>query len=290
MTKNIFLLPLVACMLACGGKGSSLPETTQENDSTAAVMVQTTDDKSLKVKEERFSFETKNVKVELLADFPTDGNAVLTNAIAEFINETLGGTYQGPLTDGQQLLNYYGENSQKELLDMAKEMKDNNLPDADQMQLYSYTRLKKHYETDRYVTYSSHYETFTGGAHGMHGDASVTLRKSDGRRFTSQDMFRSITSTKLQKLMKEGLRTYFTYEGEQAPTDEALAELLHLEGYYSIDYLPMPQYPPYMDKDGIHFVYQPYEIAAYAAGEPAFTLNYKDAKPLLSRAAAELIP
>ena len=54
--------------------------------------------------------------------------------------------------------------------------------------------------------------------------------------------------------------------------------------------LSHPVADPYMTEQGVHFLYQPYEIAPYAAGMPAFTISYEDIKPYLTIGALKLIP
>ena len=50
----------------------------------------------------------------------------------------------------------------------------------------------------------------------------------------------------------------------------------------------MPATSPYFTADGIVFTYQQYEIAPYAAGQPSFTLSYKDVASYLTKEAFEV--
>jgi hypothetical protein len=45
-----------------------------------------------------------------------------------------------------------------------------------------------------------------------------------------------------------------------------------------------------MTEKGVEFLYQPYEIAPYAAGMPSFTLSYQDIRPYLTIGAQKMIP
>ena len=102
------------------------------------------------------------------------------------------------------------------------------------------------------------------------------------------DMMKGLDSPAFKKLIKEGLRKFFSKEGdEKGMSDEDLKnELIAFDG--SIDELPLPDTEPYMTEQGVTFIYQPYEISYYAAGRPEFTIPFDDARPYLKLHAIEL--
>ena len=51
----------------------------------------------------------------------------------------------------------------------------------------------------------------------------------------------------------------------------------------------MPVTPPLFGKDGIIVTYQQYEIAAYAAGMPSFTIPYDKAKGMMNQTGKNLL-
>ena len=59
-----------------------------------------------------------------------------------------------------------------------------------------------------------------------------------------------------------------------------LKECLILNDYE--DKVPLPKNPPYLKGDTLMFVYQQYEIAAYAYGLPVAAIPLKDLKGMLS--------
>ena len=136
------------------------------------------------------------------------------------------------------------------------------------------------------VTYTDFSESFLGGAHGISSMSGVTFRKSDGRRF-GQEMLRNTDTEAFRKLLKDGLKQYFSSASQDSIDDGQLAQLLLTDS--SVDYLPLPQATPYLTKDGVAFVYQPYEIAPYAAGRPSFTVPYEKIKPFLIETILKLI-
>ena len=88
-------------------------------------------------------------------------------------------------------------------------------------------------------------------------------------------------------MIKEGLRQYFQSYGADVSTDEQLKEFLYTDA--DIDNLQLPAWAPYLTEEGMLFSYQQYEIAAYAAGIPAFVISYDQLMPYLTEAGAALI-
>ena len=94
------------------------------------------------------------------------------------------------------------------------------------------------------------------------------------------------TDKGFRELITDGLKGYFSRNGEKVITDDQLNnQLLNVHVYN----LPLPQNPPYLTKKGVTFVYEEYEIACYAAGIPTFTIPYNKIKPYLSRAVREAL-
>ena len=264
MKKLLFLLPAIALvMLSCGNYAT-------ERDVFATDSVTVAD-------------SSAQVLVTMTVDFPTS-NSLLSNAVREYINENLGGTYDGDLTDAKAMLDSYVQKVFKSLEEMVGEMGDR--PEI--MQLYEDVNIRLLEETDRYVTYTVAIDTYYGGAHGSHIFYGATFRKTDGRRFGA-DAVRTPSDFEeadgWHQLLKEGVRSYFSAQADVS-TDEQLKGILL--GVDNVNFIPSPQYAYYFTKDGVCFVYQQYEIAPYAAGLPSFTIPYADIRPYLTATAAAL--
>ncbi len=181
--------------------------------------------------------------------YPTGGNASLVQNIREWINEALGGKYDGNLDDGQALLDFYADD--------IKAVADDE---------YNKIVIKKSYESSKAVTFviqQSYYAN--GAAHGMEGEYGVTFRKSDGRKFTI-DLISDKSA--LQPRMKAGLKRYF-----EVSSDADLEASLQIDSsIYDVNNLPYPSVDPWITEDGVVFYYTEYEIACYAAGTPTFTI------------------
>lgn len=261
--KNLFvtLTLLAICFISCNNK-------------------QTTDNKFTT---DSLSYSKKDTIAEvwLKVDFPVTENHILKNAISEFISEELGGTYDSDMTNAQAMLKYYGDTLYQDLVDDALEFDIQDMPPL----TYSQSINISH-ETQKYVTFIADTYVYMGGAHGMSTKQGSTFRKSDGRRF-SYEMLKKTEGAEFKQMIKNGLKKYFVDNGVEINNDETLANMLLTED--DINFLPLPDFAPYLTKDGITFIYQQYEIAPYAAGMPSFTISYNDMLPYMTNTAKEFI-
>ena len=143
-------------------------------------------------------------------------------------------------------------------------------------------------QTDAYLTLAEGYYIYTGGAHGGYTATGVTFRRSDGRRM-GWNLFDMTKKAQIAALIKEELRNYFASEEGTGPiSEDQLMEELQLwddpdTEENELEYgIPLPTSEPYVTRDGIAFVYQQYEIAAYACGLPCGTLPLEKVASVLS--------
>ena len=194
-------------------------------------------------------------------------------AVGEWLDETLGGYYPGDVRDLQQMVDFYGQAMSDTLSEWAKEIGPYTYLEYD-------AKMEKAWENDLVVTYTL--ETFQnmGGAHPLSGCEGVTFRKSDGRRLDWNIVSRR-SNDQMKDQLRNGLKNYL-----EISTDDELLEILGDDKYYC---LPYPQTPPYMLENGLVFIYQQYELMAYAMGMGTDTLDYETIKPLLTCWAANLL-
>ena len=224
------------------------------------------------------SVEQKNIKgkVDFVVDFPESGNFFVINNIREWMSEQMGGTFEGGLENGPQMLEHY-KNA------VLTDFKQNVIPDMppiEDAQCYKSVKINKLCETDRYVSYQYTQEGFSGGAHGWFIAMGQTFRKSDGRRI-DYDIFREESMDELADLVKDNI---FSQYFESNATE--MENLLTMENN---DYFPLPQAAPVFREDGVEFIYQQYEIACYAAGMPACVISYDLLEPFLTQAGKWLV-
>ena len=285
----VFVL-LMAVVYGCNQKTqTSLPSPSQ-NDSASVTVKEQEDaqkDGKLTYKQVEQSKKDKSGEYKIIVDFPTSGNPILMNAIREYISESLGisyagelennmqGSYDGDLSNGQKMIDYYFDLKYKEFKKAHDLMAENMTGDVPTFA--SETEIHFLYETDKFVTYEMKKYEDMGGAHGGTFISGMTFRKSDGRR-VEWDLF----TKSMQDVIKKGLKKYF-----EVNNDEELENSLSLENTYM---LPLPAAPPVFTKEGVLFTYQQYEIAAYAAGLPSFIVPYDEAKSLMNTTGKNLLP
>lgn len=226
--------------------------------------------------------EDSIASVEIILDYPTKGSRPLIDSLRQFIAMTLNvDTLQAANPDS--LLHHalqYGYTEMKKEYDDIREYRENDLPTMG----YSY-QIKKDVETNRYVTFIVEYYEYRGGAHGGTIIWGKTFRKDNGKSL-GWNMLAKTDSKEFQQLVKDGIRSYFQANDSTIMTDDQLKEELLIEA--DIDHLPLPQYPPFLTDQGMSFIYQQYEIAAYAMGLPSFIIPYDKLKPFLTQEASSL--
>ena len=132
-------------------------------------------------------------------------------------------------------------------------------------------------DTEKYVTLVREYDVYMGGAHGSQLLDGASFSKTTGERL-GWSLLKITDRDALVALLKEGLKTYFSASGEKIETDEQLMEILQLYDDpetpedESAAGVPLPATEPYLSRDGLNFIYQEYEVAAYAYGRPDVTI------------------
>ena len=219
------------------------------------------------------------------ADYPTKGDRTLIDSVRQFINKALGGAFQGDLSQGDSLLAFYAHQWEKEMRQMYNEIAEARGNDQDMAPMYHSVTIKQEYNTPLYITYIINTETYSGGAHGMHESKGVTFQKEDGHVFCNDILIKN-RDKEFNNLIRDGLFRYFSEQDMPLSSDIELSTALQVDDIHNI---PLPTAPLYFTPEGIVMVYQPYEIACYAAGSPTFTIPYHRISPYLTDAAKKLI-
>ena len=232
---------------------------------------------------------SQNMKV----DFPVpEATGLLADSIRAFLVEGIAAnyypmfgeedstanTFKYNVGEEQEFLNAYAREGMSRMVAELTQMAE----DGWAMGYYNDYRASVETQTDKYVTYEIVHDIFTGGAHGLYIASGQTFRKSDGCQM-GWNLFDMSKKAELVALLKEGVKDYFEVE-----SDEELEESLQVwddpdtpENELEFG-LPLPSSQPYVTREGIAFVYQQYEIAAYACGLPSGIISFEKAKPVLS--------
>lgn len=272
--KRLFSWMFILTLLtACGSNNSQNAE--KGKDAAQNEKSVELEQKSVEQIDSAYYHKTSDhVSCTLRASLPAER---LNQAVGEWLDESLGGLYPGDPTDIQGIIDYYGTCMSDTLKSMTEETKamiaKGEAPEEIMHDLEYEMRMEQMYETSEYVTYSFSTYTDLGGAHPSSSGEGVTFRKKDGRR-VGWDIFASRYAFRIDEMIKEGLKEYFEVE-----SDEDLQSMLTINDTY---FIPRPQTPPYLTKDGIVACYQQYEIAPYAAGMPNLLFPYDKITPYLT--------
>ena len=294
MKKNFTCFALLLAMLCACGPKEAKNEPTQADSSVANSQKQPTDTLVMNKTTRYMSDSTATSALNVAFPVANKKNARLAAAVNEWISEQLGGTYGDSLegdytkllSDTAALVDHYFANIKKKNADMWKDMAENMQPeDLQGMQLLDSVSITKLAEGNDWVTFQFVNDVFQGGAHGSHLVFGQTFRKSDGRRI-GWEIIRQLPEGNLQELMRKGLVSYFAADNEEGFKEEDLENVLDESARY---YTPMPQCPPLFTSEGILFLYNQYEIAAYAMGLPSFVLTWNELQPHLNATAKHML-
>lgn len=218
--------------------------------------------------------------VSIVFDAPLDKSLPLSAAVGEYFSEVLGGSYQDDSRDFKAAAQYYFDARLESSREFFREYLEESGMEGG-AGCYDKIEFVKDSESPSYLTYRFSEYSYSGGAHGSTVYRGVTFRKSDGRRIGWDVVAPDVYSEELQSLISDGLRDYW---GLSAKDD--LREYLFDNAVWSV---PLPQCPPLFESDGVRFIYNEYEIAAYASGRPTFVIPYEDMKPFMMVTARRLI-
>ena len=219
--------------------------------------------------------------------------------IGSYEEERLFPAFEGDFSKTESLVMYYrdkaleaiGQLSQEDYDERVNSIEENDgLTDGQRKEIladmpgweYDFSLLKDR-ETDRYVMFLSQDYVYLGGAHGgVVGRGGLTFDKKEGSLV--EKMLDPACLDAIQPLLRKGLSQYFS-DNEMEVAPEELDNILFLE----TGVIPFPAWTPYPSEEGLVFTYQQYEIAAYAAGMPEFTVPYADILPYLTPEAKALL-
>lgn len=120
----------------------------------------------------------------------------------------------------------------------------------------------------QWKNYLLSYYSFRGGAHGIQTLSQIVFDKNTGIPLTEADLFADGYTQPVAALMQEQVRN--TMQAD----DPELAELVELEAI-------VPNGNFSVGKDGIQWLFQPYEAGPYALGIITAALSWEQVKPYL---------
>ena len=188
-------------------------------------------------------------------DMPVAGPDSLLNCIKTWINDEMGGSYTGELNCDTAMLQSYAEF-------FFENDADENYPGSG-----TQFSIHKVYETEKYVSFVMQGYTYTGGTHGMPFTKGMTFSKADGSR-NDWNMFEETAD--LKELLYKGIEDQY-FDGDSTAFFSAIEIMVKDTADF-----PLPEADPWLVNDSMQFIYQPYEIAPYASGQPTCRISLAD--------------
>ncbi len=203
------------------------------------------------------------ISMEYVAEAP---NAELKNSIDRLIlQSTLGEKYEA--MDIENAIEAY-------IKDYIEEYKsvEEDITDGDQTLLLSasynfdnITESKLSYKDQNILCLSNYSYLYTGGAHGMNAQLNYVYDLRDGKVIALNDIFDESSYADLGTLIVSQITADKGYSRSSE---------LYDEGFFSIDEIyPTENFG--VDTKGITWVYNPYEIAAYAVGQTSVFIPWE---------------
>lgn len=221
--------------------------------------------------------ENPNCNLQINFVYPVSAdNGILPTLQKEFVSAYFGEAYD-TLSPSQAVKKYTDDYiaAYKDLEEDFKESRKNN--EVSEMQswfsYYESSSSEIVFNQDDILSFTVNFENYTGGAHGSHSYNHYVIYLNTGQRLTEEDIFVDDYQSKLAKILIYQLTKQYNL------TDPKELENV---GIFSVDEI-YPNNNFYVDKTGITYTYNEYEIAAYVVGPIYVHLSYEQIEMLLKR-------
>ena len=126
------------------------------------------------------------------------------------------------------------------------------------------------FNNNYFATLSFSNYQYTGGAHGISGKSYLAIDIKNGKEIKLNDIFDRNSLATLEKRMIKKAHAYTGFANSTSLKDAGyLVDKIEITDNFSLT------------AKGITFVYQPYQIAPYAAGLPSFLFTWEELKDLV---------
>lgn len=134
-------------------------------------------------------------------------------------------------------------------------------------------------QTESYIGFSTHFESYTGGAHGVHYIYYNNYSVNQNRELLINDIVADEFQASLTKVGEDIFRKQEGISDNQSLTDDYFFN----EGIFSLPHNFILQ------KDGILFLYNIYEIKAYVFGNTQLFIPYTSISDMLTTEGKEIM-
>lgn len=241
------------------------------------------DDDATELKLQSVSYASPDSSMVVLsAEVPAKGGTPLADSIISYIGENIGGdflSFYEKTKSAKKAIKKAGEKLFKDMTEEIESLKEDFDEDEGFEYMFAWEQqndVSRISETDRYITFLHTGYSYQGGAHGIGWCVGTTFDKATGKRI-GLEILKNTDSEAFKEMFNKELLDYF------GPEEESLEDNL-----LGVDPENVPLSNMYIENDTIVFMYQPYEIACYAAGMPFARLSFKQMKPYLNKKGLKL--
>ena len=216
-----------------------------------------------------------NCNLQLSFTFPADfyDNEILKKLQKNFVLSYFGEKYKD-LSPNKAIVQYTEDYLQayKELeLDFKKEQ--NKKEESNWYSYYEMTSNEIMFNQNEIISYTIYFENYTGGAHGSHTCTNHVINLQTGNLITEEDIFVENYQEDLAQILVNTI-------AEQREV-ENIKDLENI-GYFSIEEI-YPNGNFLINKNGITYTFNEYEIAAYVVGMTQVFLPFNEISFLLKQ-------
>ena len=174
------------------------------------------------------------------------------------------------------------EEAQKHFTDsltesFEKELKEFYDPDNEYKETFAYEYTQKGTVSDKspegIIAYTNRIEMYTGGAHGGALESYINFNEKTGNIITCGELFGN-NQEAVKKLIKEQI-----IKDNDCKTEE---ELVEKRSIFSLGDVYISNNNFLIEKDGIMFCFNPYDIAPWSEGFIFAKLSYKELEGLIT--------
>lgn len=217
-----------------------------------------------------------NLQINFVYPVQYANKEILKKIQQQFILSYFGDGYEN-FTPEEAVKNYTEEylNAYKDLENdfKAEVEKSNDSPVGAWFSYYEMSSDKITYNQNDILSYVVFFENYTGGAHGAHSYMNHIIDLKTGKPITEEDIFVENFQENLAKILVEKIAK------QNNVTDPKELENI---GFFSVDEI-FPNGNILIDKDGITYTFNEYEIAAYVVGAIQVQLPYAEIEHLLKK-------
>src|SRR5574344_807163 len=274
MNRNILALTL---LVVCAGTLSCQKQAKNSSETDTTLAKETLSEAKAKegitLVASTKDFKDKYATASYFILYPQKNDtSVLAKSIRTWVKNTINRKYKGDISDADAMMTW----NEKQFMKQAKkELQESGGVNGDSYTGYgSFDSIYVSYKTNKIISMVAFCYVSTVGAHGLAGASYNTFHALSGKSY-GWNMIKDKKA--LQTFLKSGLKKYF-----EVSTDKELQDqLLIIDNNFSVNTIPLPEYPPYFTKEGLTLSYSSYEIAPYSAGMPYVVIPFNQLDNIL---------